>query len=91
MDSISISNYKLTWDKYVNYLTWDIHIYWLVVWNMFCFCIYWEQSSHMTHIFKGFETNSQMSIFGINGLGVGVCLNLLVDHHAFYSKWLVGW
>ena len=39
---------------------------WLVVWNLFCFSIYWEESSQLTFIFfGGVQTTNQPLIAGI--------------------------
>ena len=46
-----------------------IYIYnWLVVWNIFYFSIYWEESSHLTFIFfRGVQTTNQIIIQRISG------------------------
>ena len=34
--------------------------HWLVVWNILCFSIYWEESSQLTNIFQRVETTNQL-------------------------------
>ena len=43
----------------------DMEIYgWLVVWNIFYFCIYWEQSSQLTNIFQRGSNHQPENIDG---------------------------
>ena len=53
-----------TWVSLTNFVSWSFwyNIFWLVVWNIFCFPIYWEYSSQLTFIFfRGVQTTNQYS------------------------------
>ena len=56
------------WEMYIYII---IYIYWLVVWNIFYCCIYWEQSSQLTNIFQRGWNHQPMYIY-IYTMAVGI-------------------